>query len=112
MGMYLLEMFGISLLLTLAIELPIGFYMGIRRRNLLIVLLVNILTNPAAVLLHWLGIGQIPLEAAVVLVEALIYVWFSKDEKWDIPRPVLLALVSNGISWGTGLLIQWIGGRI
>ena len=111
MGRYLLEMFGISLLLTLALELPAAYCFGYRSiRKLLLVLLVNVLTNPAAVLLHWLGIAQLPIEIAVVLVEALVYVWFSKDEKWNVPYPVLLAVTANCISWGTGLLIQWIGG--
>jgi len=105
--MFLIKMFGISLLLTLAIELLIALIWGIRgRRKILLVLLVNILTNPAAVLLCWLGIPQLPVELAVVLTEALIY----KDPAWNIRRPVLLAVVCNAISWGTGILIQMMGG--
>ena len=113
MGKYLLEMFAVSLLLTLVIELPIAWCIGLRKdRELLLVTLVNILTNPAAVLLHWLGIPQIPIELLVVATEAGIYLWFSKDEKWNIPHPVMLSVLANGISWTAGILIQWIGGRL
>lgn len=105
------EMFGVSLALTLVLELAVGYGMGMRRREqLLLLVLVNILTNPAAVLLHWLGLPQIPIELAVVAVEAAVYGWFSKDERWNIPHPVRLAVLCNAISWTLGLVIQWIGG--
>ena len=112
MARYLLEMFGISLGLTLLIELPVGFAMGMRgKKHILLMILVNILTNPAAVLLCWLGVAQIPVEIAVFLVEAGIYYWFSKDEGFTIKHPILLALFANIISWTSGILIQ-LGGRI
>ena len=112
MAKYILEMFGISLGLTLLIELPVGFAMGMRgKKHILLMILVNILTNPAAVLLCWLGVAQIPVEIGVFLVEAGVYYWFSRDESWNIKHPVLLALVANLVSWGSGILIQ-MGGRI
>ena len=112
MTRYLLEMFGISLGLTLLIELPVGFAVGMRgKKHILLMILVNILTNPAAVLLCWLGVAQIPVEIAVFLVEAGIYYWFSKDEGFTIKHPILLALFANLISWTSGILIQ-LGGRI
>ena len=111
MRSYLLEMFGISLALTLLLELPVGYCFGYRNRKLLfLVCLVNVLTNPAAVLLHWLGFTQIPIEIVVVILEAMIYHWFSKDKCWTVPQPLLFAVTANGISWGFGILIQWIGG--
>ena len=113
MTAYLLEMFAVSLMLTLVLELTAGFCFGYRSKKLLLlVLLVNILTNPAAALLHWLGVPQIPVEIAVVLMEALIYIWFSKDEIWTVPHPVGFAVVANSFSWGVGMLIQWIGGQL
>ena len=112
MSRYILEMFGISLGLTLLIELPIGFSMGMReKKHILLMILINVLTNPAAVLLCWLGVPQIPVEIAVFVVEAGVYYWFSKDDKWQIKHPVLLALLANLISWTSGILIQ-LGGRI
>lgn len=107
MSKILLEMFVVSLALTLVMELPIAWLMGLRSRRLMVLAaLVNILTNPAAVLLHWLGVPQIPIEIAVVAVEAAVYLWFSKDEKWNIPRPIMLAVTANLISWIVGLLLQ------
>ena len=112
MAKYILEMFGISLGLTLLIELPIGFAMGMRgKKHILLMVLINVLTNPAAVLACWLGAAQIPVEIAVFGVEAGIFYWFSKDDKWQIKHPVLLALLANLISWASGILIQ-LGGRI
>lgn len=105
-------MFGASLGLTLLIELPIGMAMGLRRKkHLLLMILVNVLTNPAAVLLCWLGVPQIPVEIAVFLVEAGIYYWFSREESWNIQHPLWLSLAANLISWGSGVLIQ-MGGCI
>ena len=104
---FLLEMFGVSLGLTWLIELPVGFVLGMRGgRNILLMLLVNLLTNPAAVLLCFLGIPQLPVEIAVVIVEVLIYYWFSRDENWKIPHPVGLGIGANVISWVSGILLQ------
>ena len=109
--MYLVKMFGISLALTLALELPLARMLGLRgRKHLLLVLLVNVLTNPAAVLLHYLGMPQLPVELGVVAVEAWIYAAFSRTEGWEVPRPVILAVVCNSVSWFTGILLQMMGG--
>lgn len=108
---YLAKMFAVSLILTLVIELSVGYFMGIRgKRNYLLMCLVNLLTNPAAVLACFLGAKQLPVEIGVVLVEAAVYLWFSRDDKWEISHPVLLALMANGISWTSGILIQALGG--
>lgn len=112
---YLLEMFGISLLWTLLVEELIGFFWKFRRKKyFLLIFLVNVVTNPVAVLSYWMNriywfgpslTVQILIEILVVLTEAWIYSIFSKDEEWDIPRPILLAIVANAVSWGSGLLI-------
>ena len=64
----------------------------------------------AAVLLCWLGLPQLPVELAVVVVEAAVYGYFARDEQWKLPNPWLLSILCNGISWGTGILISRIGG--
>ena len=111
MAGYLLEMFGVSLLLTLILETPLAFALGMRcLERVALGLLVNVLTNPAAVLCCWLGAPQILVEAAVVLVEALVYLWFARDEKWKIRHPVRLSVLCNLVSWSAGILIQRIGG--
>ncbi len=104
-----------SLLLTLLIEGLIAFLWGIRgKKNFLVVLLVNVLTNPAAVLVYWLyqvyaGEHSLPvqilIELAVVTVEAYIYRSFAEDDRFQIPRPIRLAIVANVFSWGIGRLL-------
>ena len=115
MGIYLLRMFGISLLLTLLIEGLVAFLWGIRgKKEFLLVLLVNVLTNPMAVLVYWLYqiyVGeqllpvQIIIELAVVVVEAYVYRSFSVDDRFQIPRPIPLAIVANVCSWGIGRFV-------
>lgn len=116
MAVYLVRMFGVSLALTIVIECVIAFFFGMRgRKNVLLVVLVNLLTNPPAVLCNWLcslylsDYHRIPvqlgIEAAVILTEALIYRAFARDRRWQIERPVLLSLTANGCSWLPGLLL-------
>ena len=96
----MIEIFALSLGLTLLFELPIAYLWGLRKRALLTVLAANLMTNPLAVALHLMGIPQIPIEIGVVLSEGAAYsLHFEK-------RPWLLALVSNAISWGIGLMLQ------
>lgn len=115
MAAYLICMFGGSLALTVAIELAVAFLLGMRTgRDLFLVVLVNLLTNPPAVLCNWLcslylpGYRALPvqlvIEAAVVATEALIYHIFAADRRWTIRRPGRLSLVCNGCSWLLGLL--------
>lgn len=111
--MHLLEMFGISLVLTLILELPLAFLMGIRGRSgAAMVVLSNILTNPAAVLLCRLGMPQLPVELGVVLVEGAVYYIFSRDKNWKIPHPVWTSVICNAVSWLTGMLLQGTGGLL
>ena len=96
------EIFALSLGLTLLIELPIAYLWGLRRRALLTVFAANLMTNPLAVALHLCGIPQVPIELCVVLAEGFAYrLHFDK-------RPLSLAIVSNAVSWGIGLLLPFI----
>ena len=91
-----------------------AFLWGLRgKNNFLPVILVNVLTNPAAVLIYWLYqvyagesslLVQIVIEIVVVTVEAYIYRSFA-EERIQIKRPVLFAIVANGLSWGIGGLL-------
>ena len=109
---YLLQMFGISLLLTLVIAVGIAFLWGLReKKTIFLTILVNVLTNPVAVLIYLLYqvyIGgnfmpvQILIEIVVVWVEAYIYKSFAADERFQIHRPVQLAILANVLSWGIG----------
>lgn len=119
MVIYLIRMFGISLMLTLAIELAVAFLFGMRmRKDILLVVLVNVFTNPPTVLCNWLCRLYLPdyhrvpvqlaIEAVVIAVEALVYCGYAKDERWQIRRPVLFSLTANGCSWLLGLLVGGI----
>lgn len=104
---YLFEMFSVSLVLTWLIELTVAAVMGFRdRRSILLVILVNLLTNPAAVLLCHLGIPQLPVELAVIAVEACVYTSFAKNTRWQIPHPIGLSVAANLIAWFAGIILQ------
>ena len=95
----MIEIFRASLALTLLFELPVAYLWGLRGRQLVTVLAANVMTNPLAVALHLWGLPQLPIELGVVLAEGLAYsLHFEK-------RPWLLALVSNALSWGLGLIL-------
>jgi hypothetical protein len=112
----LLNMFAVSLGLTIILELFIALLWGLRSKTeFLIVILVNILTNPAAVLIVWLVsiyapncsrfFIQIPVELIVIAVESVIYLCFSTKSICRIKHPVLFALTANTASWGTGVIL-------
>lgn len=104
--------FLLSLALTLAVELPLAFAFGMRRRELLIALLVNCMTNPAAMLLALLlrtgtplprWAIELPIEAAVVVIEWLVYRRGTAQK-----YPLLTSLCLNAVSYGLGLVIGWL----
>ena len=98
----MLKIFALCLGLTLLIELPIAYLWRLRRRELVTVLMANVMTNPLAVALHLCGIPQVPIELGVVLAEGAAYsLHFEK-------RPLSLAIVSNAVSWGIGLVLPSI----
>ena len=98
----MLKLFSLCLGLTLAIELSIAYLWGLRGRELVTVAVANVMTNPLAVALHLWGIPQIPIELGVVLAEGAAYsIHFEK-------RPWRLAVISNALSWGIGLVLNCI----
>ena len=98
----MLKVFALCLGLTLLIELPIAYLWGLRRRELVTVLMANVMTNPLAVALNLCGIPQVPIELGVVLAEGFAYrLHFDK-------RPFSLAIASNAVSWGIGLVLNHV----
>lgn len=114
MGTEIFAALLISLALTLALELVFALACGIRRSgDLLLVVLVNLLTNPPTVLAYNLLKDAVSfslvyiiltLELAAVLVEGLCYKHCTKS----IPRPYLFSLGANAFSYFSGLLISKI----
>ena len=103
--------FAVSLGLTLLLEVPVAYSWGLRsRQDLTVAVLVNVLTNPAVVLLNgllsaapWWAV-QLPLEAAAIAVEGFCYRHCGEN----ICRPYLLSLCANCISYGAGLVLNAI----
>lgn len=113
------NMFAVSLILTIIIECSLARVWGLRtKKEMLLVLLVNILTNPAAVFVVWVCNGylgsefsflfQCVIEFVVVVVEAKIYTSFAREESWNIKKPLQFAIIVNMISWLSGVVIQYI----
>jgi len=110
----LLTALAISLILTLALETGFFFVTGKRdKKDLLLVILVNIITNPVVVMIYWLTMLHtdlnaviiiIPLEVFAVLTEGYHYKKYGSSFK----RPYLFSLAANIFSYGTGMLIQFI----
>lgn len=96
----------ISLLLTLLFEGAFAFLVGARTsRRLLLVALVNLLTNPPVVLLCTLFPSPLltaAMELAAVGVEGLVY---RTCADW-VRRPFLFSLAINAFSYFAGLLLN------
>ena len=104
---------GVSLGLTLLFEIPFAALWGLRKRDLSLAVLVNLLTNPVVVLCTLLWRTYVPcpdwpavavLELAAVVTEGLLY----RDLGEHIRRPILLSVCANALSYSLGLLINQI----
>lgn len=108
----MLKSLALSLGLTLLLELPGAWLLGIRKKqDLLLVALVNIVTNPTVVLiLNLVRLQTLPpwyliaaLELAAVAIEGFIY---HKGLSRKGRNPFLLSVILNGISYFGGLLLS------
>lgn len=102
---------ALSLGLTLLAELGAGLLLGLRRKqDLLLVALVNVLTNPVVVLVlnlaclygfySWYLVAA--LELAALLTEGLLYRGRLEYRKIN---PFLLSWILNSISYFGGLIL-------
>lgn len=111
--MSLLIALGLSLALTLLLELLFFLALGFRtREELLLVVLANLLTNPPVVLCAVLAGAntawpapavRLPLEGLAILAEWACYALCGGPR---FRRPLLLSLGANVFSYGAGLLLQ------
>ncbi len=96
--------FVVSLTLTLLLEGSLALLWGFRRRDLLLFVLANVLTNPPALLLHMLFRGWtvvVAVELAAVAVEGLLFARLGEQ----IKRPCLFSLLANTFSFSLGLVM-------
>lgn len=102
----------VSLVLTLLLEGLFAFCAGQRTgRRLLLVALVNTLTNPVVVLLHALFPSMLLtlfLELSAVLVEGFVY----KKCADNIRHPFLFSLAINAFSYFSGELLNRLLNRL
>ena len=105
---------AISLPLTLVFEGLLFFLIGKRsKKDFQLLVLVNILTNPAVVFLFWISVYYfflnkviitVLLESAAILVEAFCYRRYGETFR----HPFLFAIAANIFSYGMGFLLQTI----
>lgn len=100
----------LALLLTEAVELPIARLFGVKGRDLVFVLLANIMTNPAVNVLYaaatvFTKLPTIPV-IAVLELAAVAAEWIVYRRAADAKRPLLMSLVCNAASFCTGLLLN------
>lgn len=110
----MLTSLALSLLLTLLFEELFALAWGLRGgRELIVVALVNCLTNPAVVLMYHLAVGiwnlnalfvTLVLELAAIAVEWRYY----RSSSIQLKRPLLFALFANVFSYGMGCIISLI----
>ena len=105
---------AVSLILTILLEA--GFFLLIGKRDkkdLLLVVLVNVITNPVVVSSYWLALlytdwnhvlVTIPLELFAILTEGFYYKKYGRV----FGRPFFFSFAANVFSFGTGVLLQRI----
>ncbi len=109
----LITRLAFALLLTILIEETVAvFFFGLKWQGYLLVLMVNVATNPMInVIYQWLNIYfRIPPDGLIVILLELVVVWVeyrlisyglnSKSKRW-----LLLSLAANSVSYAAGLLI-------
>lgn len=92
-----------SLLLTELFELPFAWLWGAKKNDLLVVLMMNILTNPLVVLWHYSTwqfgflISTVLPELAAITTEAILLRKFTTNTPYPIPLGVMINLFSYSI---------------
>jgi len=109
--MELIKALLISLIATIALEALVFYASGKHdRKDLLLLVMVNIVTNPAVVLLYWfasdaglnLALTTLVLEAGAIITEGCYYKRYGRH----FPRPFRFSIVANVFSYSIGFLAQ------
>ncbi len=106
----MIERLALCLGLTLIFELGFALAWGIEKKDLLLLILVNVLTNPLVVMWHDCHIEDryylstlLP-EICAVAAEAVLLKIFGKHIRY----PVLLAVCMNVFSYSLGVLVSYL----
>ena len=102
-----------SLVLTIVIETILAFILKVRKLDLLIVVLVNIMTNPIVTSVSYTiniiyglkmrHIAMVFLELFAVISEAIVY---KKSLEYKKIKPLVLSVMLNSTSFLLGILIN------
>lgn len=120
--MIVFKIMAIALIATILIELTLSFILGVRKKDLFTVILVNIVTNPIVVTIPLyinLEFGIISRRIVLIIFEILTVVveGFIYKKMFDYKKinPYILSLILNVTSYVLGLLlnslIYWIKRR-
>lgn len=112
MGVWIIRVLCMSLASTLVLEEGFGYLLGVRERwDMVLIGLVNLLTNPAVVLLYYVNgiyikgnqtVVTILLELAAVLAEGLCY----RTAARGIRHPWMFAIGANLFSYMAGVVLS------
>lgn len=118
MGLYLIKALLNSLVLTIILEEIFALIIGVRsRKDLCLICLVNIITNPAVVFLYYLThyytvwnsiIITIILEGMAILTEAIYYRKYGRLMGGNNLKAFIFSIGANLFSYGSGFLISRI----
>jgi len=105
---------SLALSLTLTVALEAGFFLLVGKRDkkdLLLLLLVNVITNPVVVLSYWLATFYTRLDTRVILIPLELFAVFTEGcyyKKYgrSFRRPFLFSVAANMFSFWSGVLIQ------
>lgn len=114
MGLFILKMMGISLAATIILELLFALFWGIRnKKDLLLLCLVNLLTNPVVVFIYYISkfysdldliVVVLVLEVLAVLLEGFYYKRYGKMYR----DPYYFSFFANVFSFAIGKIISII----
>lgn len=107
-------MFALAVSLALTLLLETGFFLLIgkrSRKDLLLVVLVNIITNPVVVLLYWLALLYTGLNSLLVKVVLELFAivaegYYYQKYGQSFGRPYAFSAAANIVSFGSGTLLQ------
>lgn len=112
MGSWMIKGMAISLAVTLVLELFFAICMKVRgRKEIRLVVLVNVLTNPIVVCSYYMNYVYsfmnavaltVIMELAAVAVEALLYTKYSRK----VVHPWLFSIGINAFSYTVGEIIN------
>lgn len=118
--MSLVQSLAISLFITEISELAAAACLGLRRKKEIYqILLINVITNPAAVFLSGLSgalfsweISRLilaALEVIIFLIESLLFrIYLNGSEGRKVYSPFVLSLILNGTSLTAGLFVNYL----